>query len=142
MEYRTIAELFGLGRSTVGEIVLDTCEVIASHLMPRYVRVPQNDALRDVVDGFERRWGFPQTVGAIDGSHIPILKPQESASDYKGTSTPAMFCDQLGNRVPLLPFIKKDEFTNTRASCTFPGHPLLTSINTPRNSATACMITE
>ena len=25
-EYRTIAALFGLGRSTVGEIVLDTCE--------------------------------------------------------------------------------------------------------------------
>ena len=84
VEFRTIAELFGLGRSTVGEIVLDTCtcDAITSHLLPRYVHVPHNDRLKEVVDGFEHRWSFPQTVGAIDGSHIPILKPKDSASDY------------------------------------------------------------
>lgn len=82
VEYRTIAGLFGLGRSTVCEIVLDTCEMIAKYLMPKYVRIPQGDSLQEVVRGFEDRWGFPQTVGAIDGSHIPILKPIKSASDY------------------------------------------------------------
>ena len=82
IEYRTIAALFGLGRSTVCEIVLDTCEVITDHLMPKYVRVPQNECLRDIIDGFQCRWGFPQTVGAIDGTHIPILRPKESGSDY------------------------------------------------------------
>ena len=84
IEYRTIAALFGLGRSTVCERVLDTCEVIARHLMPTYVRVPQNECFRDIIDGFQCRWGFPQTVGAIDGTHIhvPILRPKESGSDY------------------------------------------------------------
>ena len=72
IEYCTLAGLFGLGRSTVAEIVLDTCEVIARHLMPRFVRFPQNESLQDVIDGFYHRWGFPQTVGAIDGTHIPI----------------------------------------------------------------------
>ena len=33
-EYRTIATLLGLGRSTVGEIVPRTCEIVAHHLMP------------------------------------------------------------------------------------------------------------
>jgi hypothetical protein len=81
-KYRTIAELFGLGRSTVGEIVMDTCGIIAKHFFNRYVYMPQGDRLRQIVDGFERRWGFPQVVGAIDGTHIPIIKPDDSPSDY------------------------------------------------------------
>ena len=81
-EYRTIAALFGIGRSTVGEIVLDTCEAMNDHLMEKYIHVPQNERLREVVNGFNNRWGFPQTVGAIDGTHIPILCPQQSAADY------------------------------------------------------------
>ena len=82
IEYRTIAELFGLGRSTVCEIVIDTCDAIAGHLAPRHIYIPQNESLKEVVDGFEWRWGFPQAAGAIDGTHIPILKPHHSAADY------------------------------------------------------------
>ena len=54
----------------------DTCEVIAYHLMPRYVRIPQNESLKEIIDGFKCCWGLPQTVGAIDGTHILILHPQ------------------------------------------------------------------
>lgn len=83
VEYRTIASLFGVGRSTVGEIVLDTCDAIANHLLTRYVCVPSDPAdLHDIVDGFRLCWGFPQTIGAIDGTHVPILRPKESAADY------------------------------------------------------------
>ena len=81
-EYRTIAALFGIGRSTACEVVLETCEAIALHLIPKYVCIPQNEKLRETIDGFRCWWGFPQTVGAIDGTHIPILWPQECASDY------------------------------------------------------------
>ena len=82
VEYRTLASVFGLGRSTVGEIVLETCEVMTKTLLPRYVYIPQDSRLREVVDGFEVRWGFPQVAGAIDGTHIPIVCPQENPLDY------------------------------------------------------------
>ena len=55
---------------------------ITKHLFPRYVCFPSGDRLRDVVANFETCWGFPQAAGAIDGSHIPIIHPMESASDY------------------------------------------------------------
>ena len=82
VEYRTLASLFGLGRSTVGEIVVETCEVVTTKLLSRYVYIPQESRLREVVDGFEVRWGFPQVAGAIDGTHIPIVCPKDSPSDY------------------------------------------------------------
>ena len=81
-EYRTLSELFGVGISTVGTIVNNTCSVIAQHILPPYVQMPSDGKLREVVDGFKSRWGFPQVVGAIDGSHIPIIRPSESATDY------------------------------------------------------------
>ena len=82
IEYRTLSVLFGLGRSTVCTIVNETCQTIAQHLLPKYVHFPQGRQLEEIVEGFERLWGFPQAVGAIDGSHIPILRPRESAADY------------------------------------------------------------
>ena len=81
-EYRTLSALFGVGISTVCSIVLETCSAIAQHLLPLYVKIPTGSKLRENIDGFKTRWGFPQVVGAIDGSHIPIIRPSESASDY------------------------------------------------------------
>ena len=82
IEYRTLSSLFGLGRSTVCIVVLDTCRAIQK-LLPRYVCIPKDEKLRDIVDGFDACWGFPQCAGAIDGTHIPILRPAgDSGSDY------------------------------------------------------------
>ena len=50
--------------------------------MPRFVAVPNGDDLQEIVHGFDQRWGFPQTFGAVDVTHIPILRPQESPADY------------------------------------------------------------
>ena len=74
--------MFGLGRSTVGKIVLETCQSISSHLLPHYVKIPHGSKSQEIVDGFETCWGFPQAAGAVDGSHITIIRPDESASDY------------------------------------------------------------
>ena len=82
VEYRTLSAQFGLGRSTVSKIVVETCHAIASHLLPQYIQIPLGDRLKEIVEGFETCWGFPQAAGAIDCSHIPIIRPDESASDY------------------------------------------------------------
>ena len=61
--------------------MIETCKALTK-LLPRYVKIPDGANLKQVVKGFEECWGFPQTAGAIDGSHIPIITPKESASDY------------------------------------------------------------
>ena len=84
-EYRTIAVLFGLGRSTVCEIVLEMCQTIARHLMQRYVVIPTADGLREIVDGFYHRCGFRHTFGAIDGTYCDHNKVHRTTTNGKDT---------------------------------------------------------
>ena len=81
-DYRTISHLFGVSKSTVCLVSKDVCSAIVKSLLPRYVRFPAGTALREIIDGFERDLGFPQCAGAVDGSHIPIMSPQECPADY------------------------------------------------------------
>ena len=81
-DYRSISQLFGLGRSTVCEIFHECCSVIAEKLLPRFVQIPTGEELKEIIEGFESTWGFPQVVGAIDGSHIPITRPVHNQADY------------------------------------------------------------
>ena len=58
-EYCTMAHLFGVARSTVCEVVQDTCRAIVHILLKTYIRFPTGDALKRVIDGFEDKWGYP-----------------------------------------------------------------------------------
>ena len=43
---------------------------------------PEGQALTNVVNGFDARCGFPQAAGAVDGTHIPTIRPQDNPTDY------------------------------------------------------------
>ena len=73
--------LVWVAKSTVCLVLKDVCTSIAKILLPRYVTFSKGDVLREVVDGFKSDLGFPQCVGAVDGSHIPIVSPQECPAD-------------------------------------------------------------
>ena len=81
-DFRTIAHLFGVSKSTVSLAIKEVCESLVKHLLPVYIQVPTGNALKEVVDGFHVSYGFPQCCGAIDGTHIPIVSPNECPADY------------------------------------------------------------
>ena len=81
--YRTIANLFAIGKSTVCEIVVQVCNAIVQFLLPRYIRLPQSaQEIRERIDESRDRAGFPQVVACVDGCHIPIKAPQNNPEDY------------------------------------------------------------
>ena len=81
-DYRTIGHLFGISKPAVCVIVKDVCSAIVKVLLPRYIKVPTGDSLKEVLHGFEHKWGFPQCAGAVDGTHIPIISPRNFPADY------------------------------------------------------------
>ncbi|XP_033976317.1 protein ANTAGONIST OF LIKE HETEROCHROMATIN PROTEIN 1-like [Trematomus bernacchii] len=81
-EYRTISHLFGVGRSTVCCCVQEFCSAVVTLLLPEFMPWPNSEKLEEMALYFEGRWGVLQCVGAVDGSHIPILRPEEYHNEY------------------------------------------------------------
>ena len=81
--YRKVANAFGISRSSVSIIVRRVCTAISECLGPIYVHLPTSEReVQELVNQFHVYYGFPQCMGAVDGTHIPIKEPTEYASDY------------------------------------------------------------
>uniref|UniRef100_K7G4J0 DDE Tnp4 domain-containing protein n=1 Tax=Pelodiscus sinensis TaxID=13735 RepID=K7G4J0_PELSI len=76
--YRSVGNQFGVGRSTVGAVLMQVVKAISRVLLRRVVRLADPDA---VIRGFGAL-GFANCRGAIDGTHIPICAPEHQASQY------------------------------------------------------------
>ena len=63
--YRTVSNLFGVGKSTVCEIVLEVCSSIVEVLFKRLVHLPvTRQDIETEVAAFFKRAAFPQVVSA------------------------------------------------------------------------------
>lgn len=83
IDYWNVADLFGIGKSTVGYIVHDFCNVLVRKFYNRIIKFPKTEEERiSISEGFINRWQFSDCFGAMDGCHIPILTPPENAEDY------------------------------------------------------------
>uniref|UniRef100_A0A8C1N976 DDE Tnp4 domain-containing protein n=1 Tax=Cyprinus carpio TaxID=7962 RepID=A0A8C1N976_CYPCA len=70
-EYRSVGHLFGVSITTVCRCVQEFCAASEVLLVPEQIHYPD-----------QNRWGLPHCIGAIDGSHIPIIAPEEYHCDY------------------------------------------------------------
>ncbi|RXN10650.1 nuclease HARBI1 [Labeo rohita] len=61
-ENRTIAQLFGVGISTVCTVVHQVCAAIVEVLAKDLIHIPKGNAALEVIRGFETRWGFPHSA--------------------------------------------------------------------------------
>lgn len=71
-EDRSVAHIFGGGRSTVNGIYREFREAVIAVLEDEWLRMMTPSEMPQHIREFEAMCGFPQGVGALDGCHFPI----------------------------------------------------------------------
>ena len=80
--YISIGPSFNVGKSTVIEAVQDVVGAL-NELKDEYIRFPETPAeTAAFIETFENLLLLPNIVGAIDGTHVKIAAPKNSAVDY------------------------------------------------------------
>ncbi|XP_036336157.1 protein ALP1-like [Rhagoletis pomonella] len=80
-EYRVIGDVFGVHKSTVHKYFHLVVNALIQ-LKTEFIKFPQvGDALL-IASEFEKKSHIPNIIGAIDGTHIPILPPSQGYLDY------------------------------------------------------------
>lgn len=80
---QSVASIYKIGKSTVTAVVHQFCNAVIKKFYQTIVKFPHSEVEKQqIAISFEKKWGFPNTFGALDGSHIEIKKPGASAEDY------------------------------------------------------------
>lgn len=74
-EYRVVANIFGVHKTSVWRCVHDTVDAINKILLPKFIKMPDINECAIISAAYEVRTNVPQIIGAIDATHIPILPP-------------------------------------------------------------------
>lgn len=82
LDYREIGDKFGVGASTACQKVNEAMQLLVRSKKHMISRLQGGADLQKIINGFQRKWNFPQCLGAIDGTHIPIKAPLEHHTDY------------------------------------------------------------
>ena len=77
------ANSFGVSIPAVTCTVRKVCCAIREHLAATYLHMPKDvPSLECLIAGWQQHTGFPMVVGAVDGTHIPIMQPYINSQDY------------------------------------------------------------
>ena len=82
-ELRSAANLFGIGRSTAGQILHEFCSALVDTFFHRFIKFPStSNEINDTINDFYTRCGYPTCIGSLDGTHIAIKPPLGFETDY------------------------------------------------------------
>ena len=77
-------DLCEVAQPTVSKTVAKVARCIA-HFRECFIRMPSGDAeIQEIKDGFQRIANFPNVIGCIDCTHVPIIKPSRNAAAFYG----------------------------------------------------------
>ena len=78
---------FCTGKSTIHDVVVETCEAIWERMKDEVLPQPTTQHWERIEEGFRIRCHFPRCIGALDGKHIRIKAPSNTASLFHNYKT-------------------------------------------------------
>jgi len=81
-KYRVIGNLFGIHKTSVWRCVHKVVKAINDILQPLWIKMPNEFECTMIAQVYEERIHIPQLIGAIDGTHIPVLPPADGYRDF------------------------------------------------------------
>uniref|UniRef100_T1J8I5 DDE Tnp4 domain-containing protein n=1 Tax=Strigamia maritima TaxID=126957 RepID=T1J8I5_STRMM len=79
--YKQIANRFAVAEQTVWNRAINICNVLVSSA-PQFVSWPEGNCVGEIIEGFKQIAGFPDVIGVIGGTHIPIKAPRNWPTGY------------------------------------------------------------
>ena len=80
---QSLCYAFRLGKTTVSNIIAETCQAIYEQLKSKYMHAPgSEEEWLEIAKAFEESWNMPHVIDAIDGKHIRMQCPKFSGTQY------------------------------------------------------------
>ncbi len=93
--FSSISLQFRVGRTTTGMIIKETSKALWNVLRKHYVKFPSSsEDWMEISNQFQEKWNLSHCIGAIDGKHVRMQKPMNSASlnfNYKNFFSKVLF---------------------------------------------------
>ncbi|XP_049277298.1 uncharacterized protein LOC125775091 [Anopheles funestus] len=81
-QYKSLEYSFRISAQAISSFIPEVCDCLVETLRD-YVKLPSSpDDWMKIVQGFEDKWNFPHTLGAMDGKHVGIKSPPNSGTNY------------------------------------------------------------
>jgi len=75
-------EVYGIAESMASIIVREFCVAIKKHLKPLVISKLTKNKIKEITTSFDCLCEIPYILGAINGSHVPIIAPKVDPKSY------------------------------------------------------------
>ncbi|CAH1998140.1 unnamed protein product [Acanthoscelides obtectus] len=90
----SLSFLFKVSKQLISAMLPDVLKAIIE-VLKDYIKLPTNEEQwKAIANDFDKRWNFPHCIGAMDGKHVVIQRPENTVGEfhnYKGTHSIALF---------------------------------------------------
>ena len=81
--FQSLSFQFRISLNAVSCVIKGCCNALVDELVPVFVKTPSSEQGRlEISKKFEIRWNYRHALGAIDGKHVTIRKPNNAGSYY------------------------------------------------------------